>query len=93
MCIQVSNRNAPLLLRTMTLNVGGLDDQANQTNLKDEMAVTYGAEQYNVEAEGEVIRLLTLTGQTQADNCHLQNIKLLGVSRKALQFRKAGISA
>ena len=51
------------------------------------MAVTYGAEvgEDDVEAEGEVIRLLTLTGQRQADNFHLWNIKLLGVGREILQ--------
>lgn len=36
-------------------------------------------------AEGGVIRLLTLTGQRQADNYHLWNIKLLGVDRVILQ--------
>lgn len=51
------------------------------------MAVTYGAEvgENEVEAEGEVIRLLTLTGQRQADNYHLWNVQFLGVGREILE--------
>lgn len=59
------------------------------------MAVTYWAEvgEDNVEAEGEVIRLLTLTGQDQADNYHLWKGKLFCVGRVILEHPKAGVSA
>lgn len=51
------------------------------------MAFNYGAEveEDDVEEEREVIRLLTLTEQRQADNYHMWNIKLVGMGRGILQ--------
>lgn len=46
-----------------------------------------------MEAEGEVRRLLTLTGQEQANNYHLWNGKLFCVGRVIVEYPKAGFSA
>ena len=55
--------------------------------MEDKIAVTYGAEieEDRVEAEGEVKRLLTVTGQRQGGNYHLWKVRLLGVGREIQQ--------